>query len=88
MRHVLNLPPDGLASVPKSERPRIRQALLIAAGKTYEDLANAMQLSPVYVGYIINDQRTGYKIRPLIAKLLGYRVCDLWPETPNHREAA
>lgn len=88
-RHVLSLPPGGLATVPKAERPRYRQALLIAANLTYEDLATRTQKSSVYIGYIINDQRTGYSIRPAIAKLLGFAVTDLWPDTPlRYREAA
>ena len=90
-RHILNLPPGGLASVPKEDRPRYRQALLLAAGKTYDDLATAAQKSPVYIGLIINDLRTGYTVRPVIAKILGFRVADLWPDTPlshQHREAA
>ena len=90
-RHILNLPPDGLASVPKEDRPRIRQALCLAAGKTYDDLAAAAQKSPVYIGLIITDQRTGYTIRPVIAQILGFRVSDLWPDTPlkyQSREAA
>lgn len=88
-RHILNLPPGGLASVAKEERPRYRQALLMAAGKTYDDLAGLTQKSPVYIGLIINDQRTGYTIRPLIAKILGFQVADLWPDTPSrYLEAA
>lgn len=90
-RHILNLPPGGLASVPKKDRPRYRQALLLAAGKTYEDLATATEKSPVYIGLIINDQRTGYTVRPIIAQILGFRVTDLWPDTPlqyQYREAA
>lgn len=88
-RHILTLPPDGLASVPKEERPRIRQALLTAAGKTYEDIAAVAQKSSVYIGYIINDERTGYEVRPIIAKILGFRIEDLWPDTPpKYRRAA
>ena len=88
-RHILNLPPGGLASVPKEDRPRIRQALLMAADLTYEDLAALTQKSAVYIGLIINDQRTGYTIRPVIAKKLGFRISDIWPDTPEqYREAA
>ena len=89
MQHILNLPPGGLARVPKKERPRYRQALMLAAGKTYDDLATAANKSQVYIGLIINDQRTGYTIRPIIAKILGFRVEDLWPDTPEqYRRAA
>jgi len=88
-RHILNLPPGGLASVPQKDRPRYRQALLVAAGKTYDDLAVVTKKSPVYIGLIINDQRTGYTVRPVIAQILGYQVADLWPDTPpQYREAA
>lgn len=82
-RNILTLPPDGLASVPKQDRPRIRQALCLAAGKTYDDLAVEANKSPVYIGCIINDQRTGYTVRPVIARILGYRLTDLWPDTPE-----
>jgi len=89
IRQFLTLPPDGLASVPKRDRPRIRQALCLAAGKTYDDLAAAANKSPVYIGCIINDQRTGYTVRPIIAQILGFRVSDLWPDTPERfRRAA
>ncbi|MFZ4857953.1 MAG: hypothetical protein ACOYL3_16305 [Desulfuromonadaceae bacterium] len=85
----LNLPPGGLALVPKKDRPRYRQALILAAGKTYDDLAAVADKSPVYIGYIINDQRTGYTVRPMIAKFLGFSVADLWPDTPTkYLEAA
>lgn len=88
-RHILNLPPGGLASVSKEDRPRYRQALLLASGKTYDDLAVATKKSAVYIGYIINDQRTGYTVRPIIAKILGFQVSDLWPDTPSqYLEAA
>lgn len=88
-RNILTLPPDGLASVPEKDRPRIRQGLMTAAGKTYDDLATAARTSPVYIGYIINDKRTGYNIRPIIAKALGFSVEALWPDTPpQHRRAA
>lgn len=88
-RHILNLPPGGLASVPKEDRPRYRQALLLAAGKTYDDLGVIAKKSPVYIGLIINDQRTGYTVRPVIARILGFNVADLWPDTPSqYLEAA
>lgn len=89
MRHILMLPPGGLSTVPKADRPRIRQALLTAVGKTYEDVAAVANTSAVYVGMIINDQRTGYTVRPIIAQILGFNVIDLWPDTPpKYRKAA
>lgn len=88
-RHALTLPPGGLASVPKKDRPRHRKALMVAAQLSYEDLASLAGKSPEYIGYIINDQRTGYTVRPIIAKRLGFQVADLWPDTPlKYREAA
>lgn len=90
-RHILRLPHDGLASVPKEDRPRIRKALCQAAGKTYEDLAVATKKSQTYIQMILDDDRTGYTIRPVIAQILGFRVADLWPDTPlkyQPREAA
>jgi len=88
-KQILNLPPDGLTSVPAEDRPRIRLGLLTAAGKTYRDLANITGQSATYMGQIINDERTGYKFRPVIARVLGYPVVALWPDTPpQYREAA
>lgn len=88
-KRILNLPPDGLASVPSEERPRIRLGLLTAAGKTYRDLARITGQSATYMGQIINDERTGYKFRLVIASELGYPVIALWPDTPpQYREAA
>jgi len=88
-RHILTLPPGGLSTVPKASRPRIRQALMFAAGKTYDDLAASANKSAVYIGMIMNDQRTGYSIRPIIAAELGFSVVDLWPDTPpQYRHAA
>lgn len=88
-RHILTLPPGGLATVRRQDRPRYRLALLVAANLTYDDLAKASGKSSVYIGLIINDQRTGYKVRPIIAQALGFQVTDLWPDTPGHyREAA
>lgn len=89
LRDILNLPPDGLASVPKKDRPQIRQGLLTAAGKNVDDLAAAANKCPGYIRMIISDERTGYTIRPIIAQILGYRVVDLWPDTPEkYRRAA
>lgn len=81
MQKILRLAPEGLASVSIKDRPRYRQAILLADGITYNDLATATQKSPVYIGLIINDLRSGYKVRPLIAKILGYEVDDLWPDS-------
>lgn len=86
---LIYLPPGGLASVPKDDRPRYIRALLTAANITNEDLAVLTQKSIVYISNIINGQRTGYQVRKLIARQLGFSVVDLWPDTPRqYRDAS
>lgn len=86
---LIYLPPGGLASVPKDDRPRYIRALLTAANISNEELADLTNKSTVYISNIINGQRTGYGVRRLIAKRLGYGVSDLWPDTPSqYLEAA
>ena len=81
-KNILELPPGGLASVPKPDRPRAREGLMTSAGMDYTHIAAACKKSPQYIRYIINDERTGYKYRPVIARLIGFTVSDLWPDTP------
>lgn len=86
---LIYLPPGGLASVPKEDRPRYLRALLTAADLSNEDLASLTKKSTVYISNIINGQRTGYGVRKVIAKRLGFDVADLWPDTPSqYLEAA
>jgi lambda repressor-like predicted transcriptional regulator len=72
-----------------SQAYRDRRAALIRAGISNKQVAVTAQVSTVYVWQTLTGERTGYRIRRVIADLCGVDVTALWPDTPpQYRRAA
>ena len=61
---------------------------LIRAKKTQAQIARKLGVSKVIVTHVIKNQRTSHRVRRAIAKAIGRRINELWPESNNKRKAA
>ena len=72
--------------------PRRVRAAMYERGITNKLIANQESVSEIYVTFVVNGRRKGYRIREAIAKACGLKVKDLWPdedpEDPEMPEAA
>ena len=59
------------------------RSLMALHGVTNVKIAEHEGVSAVYVSYVINSRRTGYRIRQAVANAVGTPVEQLWPDTPQ-----
>ncbi|MEA5113058.1 MAG: hypothetical protein VB050_03445 [Geobacteraceae bacterium] len=68
---------DFLDGITGAERIR---SVMAARRVTNKKIAKIMDVSVVYVSYVIHRVRKGYRIREAIAKECGVPVSFLWPD--------
>jgi len=78
-----------MAKKSRSMQARTILAALAMADLKVSDVARMAKKTDPYIWQIIDGDRTGYKVRPIIAKACKKTVLELWPDTPpEHRRAA
>jgi hypothetical protein len=68
--------------------PPLITALMKANKVTNVQVAKEEGVTPMYVSFVINDKRVGYRIRRAIARKCHVPVEVLWPDTPPEQRAA
>lgn len=67
----------------------IRAAFLLAKPKIrIPEIAKACDAHPQQVHQVINNERPTIRIREEIARRLGKKVAEIWPESKSHEEVA
>lgn len=65
---------------PYKTNSRLIKSLLILQGYSIKNLARLWGITPEYLSYIINGDRTGYKYRKKLAEILGRPEEELFPK--------
>jgi len=78
-----------MAKKPKSPQAKAILAAMVWADTNMAQIAKLANKSVTYIKQIVEGDRTGYEVRPIIAKACNKRVEELWPDTPErYRRAA
>ena len=64
----------------QKERYRYIRSLMVRQGVTNVEVAKEANVSREYVYFVMTGQRTGYRIRRVLAEMIGLDVTDIWPE--------
>jgi len=64
------------------------KSLMVLKGVKQVDICRKLHVTPQTVSLIVSGKKKSARIRAAIAKALGVKVEDLWPNGNNHKRAA
>jgi transcriptional regulator with XRE-family HTH domain len=70
------------------ERYRYIRSLMVLNNVTNAEIAEEAKVSREYVYYVMSGQRTGYRLRRVIAEKCGVQVEAIFPDTPEQQRRA
>ena len=77
-----------MAKKSRSLQARTILAALAMADLNVSDVARLADKTDTYIWQIIDGNRKGYKVRPIIAKACAKTVEELWNQSEEYRRAA